>query len=97
MLQLPLAVPTQHGFGNADQSTQKKKKKTALSSVSKHQIHIHKHYQDNNYRINKSYLKILGNFTNKPLEREFPNQELSTLLILTDFTALHDINILTFS
>lgn len=32
------------------------------------------------------YLEILGNLTNKPLERELPDEQLSTLLVLTDFT-----------
>ncbi|KRX12281.1 hypothetical protein T07_2523 [Trichinella nelsoni] len=31
-------------------------------------------------------LEVLGNFTNKPLEWQLPDQELSTLLVLTDFT-----------
>jgi hypothetical protein len=31
-------------------------------------------------------LEVLGNFTDKPLEGQLPDQELSTLLILTDFT-----------
>ncbi|KAM1382818.1 hypothetical protein ACFX13_035971 [Malus domestica] len=33
-------------------------------------------------RIN---LEILGNFTNKPLEWQLPDQELSTLLVLNGF------------
>jgi len=31
-------------------------------------------------------LEVLGNFTNKPLERQLPDQELSTLLVLANFT-----------
>ena len=32
-------------------------------------------------------LKVLGNFTDQPLEGQLPDQKLSTLLVLTDFTA----------
>lgn len=32
------------------------------------------------------HLEVLGNLTNKPLEGKLPDQELSTLLVLTDFT-----------
>ena len=34
----------------------------------------------------KAYLEILGDFTNKTLERELANQELSRLLVTTNFT-----------
>jgi len=34
------------------------------------------------------YLEVLSNFTNQPLERELPDQELSTLLILPNLTVL---------
>ena len=33
-----------------------------------------------------SYLEVLGNFTNKPLERELPDEEFRGLLVTTNFT-----------
>lgn len=32
------------------------------------------------------YLKVLSNFPDKPLEGKFPDEKLSALLVLTDFT-----------
>ncbi len=34
----------------------------------------------------RTYLEILGDFTNKSLEGEFANEEFSRLLVATDFT-----------
>ena len=34
----------------------------------------------------KTYLEVLGDFTNEPLEGELPDEELSGLLVTTDFT-----------
>jgi|SRR5882762_9345312 len=34
----------------------------------------------------KKYLEILSNFTNEPLEGEFPDEQLGRLLVATNFT-----------
>ena len=35
---------------------------------------------------NRTYLKVLCNFTDKTLERKFPNEELSRFLVATNFS-----------
>jgi hypothetical protein len=40
-------------------------------------------------QVNNSYLEILSNFTNESLEWEFANEELSRLLVTTNFTESH--------
>lgn len=39
-----------------------------------------------NESMSAVYLEILSDFTNKPLERQLPDQELGTLLVLANFT-----------
>lgn len=79
MPQLPLGEPEQHDSGNADQSA---KDKDTL--VRENPANIGKSIYGSSNRLN--YLKILGNFTNQPLEWQLPDQELSTLLVFADFT-----------
>jgi len=43
--------------------------------------------QDSMALETKVGLEVLGNLTDQPLERQLPDQQLSTLLILSNFTA----------
>lgn len=56
--------------------------KQIISQERFYQTHLH----NNTTRKQKDNLEVLCNFTDKPLEGKLPDQELGTLLVLTDFT-----------
>lgn len=78
MPQQLLGEPAQHDSGNADQSAN-----TKDTVVRENPTNKGKSIYGSN-RLN--YLEILSNFTNQPLEWQLPDQELSTLLVLANFT-----------
>lgn len=104
MLRQPPAVQAQHGSGNVDPSaynttTSRNNIKSYLSThniffiiiiiIIKEQSQQQEAVQHPKSTIHsQSHLEILSNFTDQPLERQFPNQKFCALLIFPNLTAL---------
>ena len=63
-----------------------KRKSGCNNKITIMSINLHKRIGARGSKYKLGYLEVLSNLTYKPLERKFPDQQICTLLILTDFT-----------
>ena len=79
-------MPTLHDSGNADPSATIYQQKQVMNLKFLTPFINRNKTLSIEYNKLRTDLKVLSNLTDKPLERQLPDQKFSTLLVLTDFT-----------